>query len=190
MEKMLKDDFQLKYSTENEEWFVIKVCDKLTKNHHNLENIVTGAMPENKTDTLCSVKSFREYISHIHPENKYMWYYPVDKINPQHPEIWFTRKNIAKNPLASFMSDVSHKCILSQIYTNHSIRVIGCTVLTQCKFSNSEIISVSDHKSVQSLAIYQKTKQIQSMTRSEDQIDITSTIKEIEVPSKIPVIMP
>ena len=62
---MLKDDFQLKYSMENEEWFFIKMCDELTKNHCTVENIVTGTMPENKTDPLCPVRSFTEYISHL-----------------------------------------------------------------------------------------------------------------------------
>ena len=123
MEKMLKTDFEFKYSTEHEEWFVIKIRDELTKNHRDLENIVSGIMPENKTDPLCPVKSFREYLSHLHPDNKYMWQYAADKLNPQKPDIWFTRKNIGKNPLAAFMSDVSKKCKLSQIYTNHSIRV-------------------------------------------------------------------
>ena len=201
MEKMLKTDFELKYNTENEEWFVVKVRDELTKNHRQLENIMSGVMPENKTDPLCPVKSFRKYISHLHPENKFMWQYPVDQIDPQKPDIWFTRKNIGKNPLASFMSEVSRKCNLSQIYTNHSIRVTGCTVLTRCKFSSSEIMAVSGHKSVQSLAIYQKTKQkqkiqmgkalFQSMTRKEDDIDVnTPKKKEIEGPKQHKAIMP
>ena len=37
-----------------EEWYIIKVKDKLTKNHWDLENIVSGVMPENKTDELLS----------------------------------------------------------------------------------------------------------------------------------------
>ena len=60
------------------------------------------------------------------------------------------------------MSEVNRKCYLSQIYTNHSIRVIGCTVHTPCKFSNSEIMSVSSHKSLQAcsplLSIRKKRK--------------------------------
>ena len=32
------------------------------KNHWQMENIASGVMPENKTDPLCSVKSFREYL--------------------------------------------------------------------------------------------------------------------------------
>ena len=109
MEKMLKTDFEVKYSTENKEWFVVKVCDELTKNYHDLENLVTGIMPENKTDPLCPVASFRKYISHLHPHNKYMWQYPLNKLDPQKPNIWFSRKNIGKKPLAAFMSDVSKK---------------------------------------------------------------------------------
>ena len=200
MEKMLKTDFEVNYSTENEEWFVVKVCDELTKNHRDLKNLVTGIMPENKTDPLCPVASFRKYISHLHPDNKYMWQYPLDKLDPQKPNIWFSRKNIGKNPLAAFMSDVSKQCELSKIYTNHSIRVTGCTVLTHCNFSSSEIMSVSGHKSVQSLAIYQKTKDrekiqmgkalFQAMTRNEEDIDVNKKPKKIEGPREKPAIMP
>ena len=61
MEKMLKTDFELKFDTKNKEWHFIKVRDELTKNHKEMENLVSGVMPENKTDVLCPVKSFREY---------------------------------------------------------------------------------------------------------------------------------
>ena len=193
MDQMLKSDFKLKYDTQSEEWYVKKVRDELTKNHRDMESIVSGIMPENKRDPLCPVQSFRKYISHLNPDNKFMWQYPLEKVDPQKLDIWFSKKKFGKNPLASFMSDVSQKCGLSQIYTNHSIRVIGCTVLTLCKFPNSAIMSVSGHKSVQSLAIYQKTKDkekkqmghalFQSMTRSEDQIDANRK-KEISQPEK------
>ena len=88
--------------------------------------------------------------------------------------------HIGKNPLGSFMSNVSNKCGLSKVYTNHSIRVTAATVLTRMKFSPSEIMSVTGHKSVQSLSIYQKTKVdqkiemgdilFQSMNKPDDEI--------------------
>ena len=158
MEKMKKGDLQLKFDSQKEEWYVIKVKDELMKNHKELENIVSGVMPKNKTDPLCPVDSFRKYLSHLNPENDYMWQTPLDKVNTEMSQIWYGRQHIGKNPLRTFMSDLSEKCKLSQIYTNHSIRVTGCTVLNRCNFSASEIISVSSHKSVQSLAIYQKTQ--------------------------------
>ena len=55
------------------------------------------------------------------------------------------------------MTDVSKNCELSKIYTNHCIRVTGASILTRLQFSASEIMLVTGHKSVQSLAIYQKT---------------------------------
>ena len=146
-----------------EEWHIIKVKDKLTKNHWDLENIVSGVMPENKTDELCPVKSFKKYIEHLNPNYNFMWQYPLKKNQPDNPNVWYSRRNIGKNTLATFMSEVSKNCKLSRIYINHSIRVTGCTVLTRCQFSSSEIMSVSGHKGIQSLTIYQKTHEIKSM---------------------------
>jgi hypothetical protein len=44
-------------------------------------------------------------------------------------ECWFQKRPIAKGTLASFMSTLSKKTGLSQIYTNHSIRATGATIL-------------------------------------------------------------
>ena len=158
IQHMQKTDFQLKYSTKNEEWLVIKVKDELTKNHRNMENLISGVMPENKTDPMCPVASFKAYQDHLHPDNPYMWQAPLDKIDPEHPEIWFSKKkHIRKNPLSTFMSDLSRDAKLSRRYTNHSIRSTGITVLTNCRYSNADMMALSGHKSVQSLAVYQKT---------------------------------
>ena len=131
----------------------------------------------------------------MHPENKFIWQQALKKVHPDKPDIWYSHKNIRKNPLASFMSELSRNYNLSQIYTNHSIRGTGCTVLTRCSFSYSEIMAISGHKSVQSLAIYQKTKEnekikmgkalFQSMTKSEDEININKNQKENEAPKKL-----
>ena len=145
-----------------EEWHIIKVKDKLTKNHWDLENIVSGVMPENKTDELCPVKSFKKYIEHLNPNYNFMWQYPLKKIN-QTTQMSGIQEEIFGKTLATFMSEVSKNCKLSRIYMNHSIRVTGCTVLTRCQFSSSEIMSVSGHKGIQSLTIYQKTHEIKSM---------------------------
>ena len=194
MEKMLKDDFEMKFNQKNEEWYVVKIRDELTKNHREAESIVSGIMPENRDDPMCPFQSFKKYIQHLHPDNKYMWQKPLDNPHPSRPDVWYSRQHIGKNPLASFMSDVSKQCNLSRKYTNHSIRVTGCTVLTRCNFSHSEIMAVSGHKSVQSLAVYQKTKDtqkiqmgkalFQSMTREEENIDINQR-KAIKPPAKL-----
>ena len=100
---------------------MIKIKDELTKNHRDMEALVSGIMPENKTDPMCPVKSFRKYLSHLHPENKMLWAYALENPDPVHPEIWYGKQHIGRNPLVKFMSEVSEKCNLSQKYTNHSI---------------------------------------------------------------------
>ena len=148
-------------------------------------------MPENKTDKMCPVQSFHKYISHLNPNSDYMWQYPLEKINPEHPDVWYSRKHVGKNPLATFMSDLSRDAKLSKIYTNHCIRATGITILTDAKFSNADIMSVSGHKSVQSLSVYQKMdekKKIEmgealtkSMKKQEQQAAIAAPPKQLAI---------
>ena len=192
MEKMKKTDFELRYNEESEEWFVIKVNDELTKNHQAMENIVSGIMPENKTDEMCPVASFRSYTEHLNLDNEYMWQYTLENIDPQQPNVWFSKKHFGKNLLSTFLSDLSKDCGLSQIYTNHSIRETGIAVLMDAKFFNSDIMSVSGHKSVQSLAVYQKTDKkkktkmgktlSKSMVKENIQNQITGNIQKLLLP--------
>ena len=180
MEKMKRNTFKLEFNNQTETWYVIKDIDKLTKNHKDVDEMITGFMPENKDDRLCPVRSFKKYIEHLNPENEYLWQTPMDNINTEKRQIWYTRQHLGKNTLGAFMPDVSTQCKLSKTYTNHSIQVTGATVLTRMNFSYSEIMSITGHKSVQSLTRYQKTQDKQkinlgnvmhqSLTRNEDEI--------------------
>ena len=199
MEKMKVSDFEVKLNTKINEEYVVKVKDELTKNHKDIEHIVSGVMPENRTDPLCPVASFKQYLSHLNPQNNYMWQKPLDSVDINIAKIWYGRQHVGKNPLRTFMSDLSEKLKLSQIYTNHSIRVTGCTVLNRFNFSASEIMSVSGHKSVQSLSLYQKTQHkqkvkmgnalFQSMTKPEDDIEIHGP-KQLQPPPTKPALLP
>ena len=121
-------------------------------------------MPENRDDPLCPVKSFRKYLEHLHPEKNYLWQMPLDTINLQTMMVWYGRQHMGKHTLGNFMQDVSKECQLSKKYTNHSIQVTGVTVLTRQNFTASEIMSITGHKSVQSLTHYQRTQDLQQIT--------------------------
>ena len=55
------------------------------------------------------------------------------------------------------MGRISKACQLTEHYTNHCIRVTGATNLTRSgKFIAKQIMSVTSHKSLQSLATYQR----------------------------------
>ena len=118
---MKVSDFRIQFNTKNETWFVKKVKDKLTKNHKEAENIVSGLMPENKDDRLCPVASFRKYLQHLEPNNEYLWQTPLKNAKKGNPEIWYGMQHMGKNTLSGFMKDVSKNCNLSIMYTNHSI---------------------------------------------------------------------
>ena len=180
METMKKDHFELDFNQQTETWRVIKTKDELTKNHRGIEQLVSGCMPENPTDPLCPVKSYKIYTDHLNPENEFLWQLALKKINPEKPDVWFGLQHLGRNTLAKFMSDISTKCELSKVYTNHCIRVTGASILTRMQFSASEIMSMMGHKSVQSLAIYQKTQDktkeqmgdvlVQAMNNKDDRI--------------------
>ena len=65
METMRNDHFKLEFNEKSEAWFLIKNKDELTKNLRVTDNLVSGIMPENKTDRLCSICSYRIYLQHI-----------------------------------------------------------------------------------------------------------------------------
>ena len=73
----------------------------------------------------------------------------------ENADVWYCNSPVGRDMLAKFMYKLSVSCGLSQSYTNHSIRA---TILTECNnFADAQIMSVTGHKSVSSLAIYQRT---------------------------------
>ena len=83
------------------------------------------------------------------------------------------------------MSNISKFCGLSRIYTNYSIRVTG-TVLNWDDFSPKQIMSVTSHKSVQSLTIYQCVESHEKMTKGKSLVKSFSHSKTQCSAGKIP----
>ena len=54
------------------------------------------------------------------------------------------------------MTNLSKKCKLSEVYTNHSIRATGAIILAKNMYCNAQIMAVTGHKSVQALSMYQR----------------------------------
>ncbi len=90
-----------------------------------------------------------------------LWQTPNHHPSDENTHIWYTRGYLSKNTLASFMSRMSKEAHLSRIYTNHSVHVTGITILKRAGYSDKQVIAVSGHKSVQSLAIYPKVNNME-----------------------------
>ena len=187
---MKKTTFEVKHNYQYDYDYVIKIEDEATKNHRETDQpVLTNFMPENKTDTMCPVRSFKMYIEHLNPKNPFLWQTPNPNItNEEATKVWYTRQHIGKNTLGSFMSELSKNVKLSRRYTNHSIRVTGASILTRCNFNDKEVMSMTGHKSVQSLTIYQRVqdktkvktgKVLQKSLTSDDD----TLLKSIEAPA-------
>ena len=171
----------------------------MSKNHRGTDNeSFTGFMPEAPGHPLCPVNSFEKYVAKLHPMCDRLWQHPVNSYLDDE-DTWFSNRPMGKNTLADFMKTLSKKCGLSKVYTNHSIRVTGATILSQGKFSASQIMSVTGHKSVSSLAIYQRVSDNEKLdmgqalstamgvtvaSPSEARVSTASVTPEVDVPSR------
>ena len=193
MDSMKRSMFKVFYNETTDHEYVCKGEDEATKNHRETDNdILTNYMPENKDDKMCLVRSFKLYSSHLHPENPYLWQTPNVKPKDPNSPIWYTKMHLGKNTLGKFMTELSKDVSLSKIYTNHCIHVTGTSILSRCKYNDKEVMSITGHKSVQSLTVYQCVQQkkklemaqvlASSMTKSDDDL-----LKEIDRALVLPI---
>ena len=91
---------------------------------------------------------------------KKLWQVPKEFIRWE-DEVWFhggsKNRGLGKNPLGEFMSNLSKTAGLVNRYTNHSVRATCITVLDTEGFEARDIMSVSSHKSEQTIKSYSKT---------------------------------
>lgn len=121
----------------------------LQKNHSgNDRESTSGVMPEFPGSTYCPVKSFETYVENLNPLCDSLRQRPKESFT-EDEAVWYCNSCLGEKILAKFMSKLSEKAGLSQIYTNHSVRATGATILTKSMFSPSQIMSVTGHKSVQ-----------------------------------------
>ncbi|XP_062603966.1 uncharacterized protein LOC134265768 [Saccostrea cucullata] len=166
MAQMTKDTFCVSTDPNTGLRYVKKAKDELVKNRRsNEKENFGGCMVENKDSPLCPVASFQKYITKLNPENTRLWQRPRETFLDSDP-IWYTKQPCGKDSLSSFMSKLSKKCDLSRIYTNHSIRVTGTSILFKNNFVDSQIMSVTGHKSVNSLAVYHRVSEHEKLQMS------------------------
>ena len=91
----------------------------------------------------------------MNPKNDKLWQRPKESFYDD-DSVWYNNIPLGKKTLSSFMSRISELCSLSCKYTNHSIRATGATLLSRSMFNPAQIMAVTGHKSVSSLAVYQR----------------------------------
>lgn len=137
---------------------VVKKLDELSKNHREFDTGSSGGgiMPSMTNNIqACPVRSFVKYTSKLNPSCTKLWQRPRDSFCTD-DDIWYCNVGVGEKSLQKFMPEISRKVPLSKIYSNHCIRATGATILSKSKFNAAQIMSVTGHKSVSSLSVYQK----------------------------------
>ena len=162
---MTKETFELSFDVDTKIAFLKKKKDEMTKNHKECNSeVITGFMPQildpltGLPHKMCPIRSYELYISKSNPDLNSLWQQPLKKFPLDITAPWYSPKPVGHNPIEKFFTKLSNDCQLSQHYTNHCIRVSGTTNLTRSNFTPKQIMSVTGHKSIESLAIYQKVK--------------------------------
>ncbi|XP_066912491.1 uncharacterized protein [Clytia hemisphaerica] len=155
MHSMNKDTFVVQTGADGTR-YVCQAVDELTKNHReNDKEATSGFMPEIPNSNLCPVKSFVSYTSKLNSSNNKLWQKPKDSFCSEE-NVWFCNIAVGQRSLSNFMTKMSAICELSTKYTNHSVRATGATLLSRSMFNPAQIMAVTGHKSVSSLAVYQR----------------------------------
>ena len=157
MQLFTKNTFTIETDPNTKLKYIVKAVDEQSKNHQDDSiNIITAHMPEIVGSKYCPVQSFLKYLSKLHPRSDALWQHPRSADKVQDADIWYKGTYLGENPHATFMSRMSHEAELSMVYTNHSIRATGITFLKHNHYTEKQIMAISGHKTVNSLAIYQK----------------------------------
>ena len=115
--------FKVFYNEVTDHEYVAKVEDEATKNHKETDqSISTNFMLENKDDRMCPIRSFKMYMSHLHPENPYLWQSPNMHPKDINSPIWHTRQHLGKTTLGQFMAQLSKDTGLSNFFNEQKRR--------------------------------------------------------------------
>ena len=154
LRNLRKGSFQLKVSPDGVEYIEMTFNEKTKKNQGNSNSASLNALHNDRNiisaqdGDLCPVKSYKTYVSLLHPDVEAFFQYPNDS------KTGFTAKVVGKNTLGTMMSDISTKADLSKNYTNHGIRKTTVTAMKRSGFSLQEIANVTKHKNLESLKHY------------------------------------
>jgi hypothetical protein len=152
--EMQKNDIVIKEMDNGKKRIYLK--DSLTKNHRGNDNSnSTNAFIENINQDNCPVKMIETYLSHLNSQNNYLWQRPLSTFRDQ-DVTWYANQKIGVNTIAKMMPTISENLQLSRRYTNHSLRATAITILGR-KYQDTDIQSVSGHKSLSALGMYKRT---------------------------------
>ena len=111
-------------------------------------------MYANPGSEICPLQTFQKYLSHLNPKLNALLQKPKSKVYEQ---VWYCNSPVGVNTLSKMMSVISKKYNLSEIYTNHCMRVTSMQTMERNDMEGRDIIRVTGHKSEKSINQYART---------------------------------
>ncbi|XP_063436224.1 uncharacterized protein LOC134717657 [Mytilus trossulus] len=113
MSEMTKSSFEI-INDSKENLQCVRRTENETKSKEN--QIVIYELPDSP---YCPVQSFKKYIETLDPSNEVLWQVPRNSVKTD-DLVWYDG-TADIDSLLNFMTDLSHKCKLSKVYSNRSI---------------------------------------------------------------------
>ena len=182
-----KSDIHFKVDENGKEYATLGF-NPLEKNHQGFsskegehQQQMYGSDTEN-----CPLASFKFYLSKLNESCEAFFQRPRSKKWEASPS-WYENSPVGFNTLAKMMSIISDAADLSIRYTNHSIRATTVTMLRSCNVDPTDIIGVTGHRNVQSLAHYcqgpgAETRAFMSNTLAQASIPLSEPCEEALTP--------
>lgn len=103
-------------------------------------------------DVQCPLRSFLKYTSKLNERCEFFFQRPKTNITDE--STWYDAVPLGHNTLGSMMPAICDKAGIEKRYTNHSLRATAVHVLDVAEFAGRHIMSVTGHKSENSLKTY------------------------------------
>lgn len=154
LRQMTFNSFKEESNAVGERWFrVIPTFDKNHREEVDQSDFDGGVIPLISNSSMCPFTSLKKYISKRNRRIEAFWQRPKENVNDEMP-IWYDGAPLGKCTLENMMKDISKELNLSKVYTNHCGRATTVCTLKENGFSDREVMSVTKHKSSQSLIAY------------------------------------
>jgi hypothetical protein len=144
-----KESFIKNRDPQGREYITIKY-NEFDKNHRESE--IKNQLMFATGDSRCPVKSFEMYTQKLNPRCSAFLQRP-SKVY-KNKDIWYDAIPIGIHTINNMLPKICKKAGTSIIYTNHSLKASTATVLKQAGVPSQDIMAVTGHKNVASLASY------------------------------------
>lgn len=144
-----RESFKFTHDANGRE-FAFMTRGEATKNGGNSKHSAETRLYSTGADN-DAFASLKLYVSKLNPSCMSFYQHPKQGVTNA-DTVWYEKRPLGINKLGEMMKNISAGAKLSQIYTNHSVRTTGITLLPSTNVPDCHIMFVSGHSTRQNKA--------------------------------------